>query len=103
MQEKDFLECEFNGDNTKYFAEVTHVDNTSKSFDCRFLDSGDAYTFDSDSMKVTSMFGAISAGSRVADYTLFTADSSQNFNAGGYVAVTFTDGNRFLGELTDID
>ena len=70
MQEKDFLQCEFNNDSTKYIAEITRVN--SNSFDCRFLNSVDAYTFDSNTMRVTSQFGAIPMGSQLANYTLFT-------------------------------
>jgi hypothetical protein len=99
MQEKDFLECEFNGDSTKYVAEITHINGNT--FDCRFLNSGDTYTFDSTNMRVTSQFGAIPMGSQLADYTLFSANSAQSFNTGDYVAVTFADGSRFIGEITD--
>ena len=101
MQEKDFLRCEFNNDSAKYIAEITRVN--SNSFDCRFLNSGDAYTFDSNTMRVTSQFGAIPMGSQLANYTLFTANSTQSFNAGDYAVVTFADGSRFLGEITDTD
>jgi phage-related protein len=101
MKANDFLQCEFNNDSTKYIAEITHVN--SNSFDCRFLNSGDIYTFDSNTMKVTSQFGAIPMGSQLADYTLFTASSTQSFNTGDYVAVTFADGSRFLGEITGTD
>ncbi len=94
MQENDFLVCEFNNDSTKYIAEITHVDNSS--FDCRFLTFGDTYTFDSNSMKVTSQFGAISMGSQLANYTLFTLNTEQSFQQGDYVVVTFADGARFI-------
>jgi hypothetical protein len=101
MQETDFLECEFNGDPAKYILEVTTV--ADASFECRLLSSGEQYTFDADTMTVTSLFGAIPAGSRLATYTRFAASGAQPFQTGGYVAVTFADGSRLLGQLTDVD
>ncbi|MGN6533916.1 MAG: peptidoglycan recognition protein family protein [Ginsengibacter sp.] len=101
MQEKDFIECSFANDNTKYIGDITHVD--ANSFDCRFLNSGELYTFDSETMKVTSLGGAIPIGTQLASYTVFAADTTQNFQNGGYVVVTFADASRQLGQLTDMD
>ena len=101
LHEKDFLQCQFNGDATKYVANITHVNGSS--FDCILLNSGDTYTFDAGSMKVTSQFGVIPMGSQLANYTLYTASDSPDFQTGGFVAVTFTDGTRHLAALTDVD
>lgn len=101
MQEKDFIECSFANDDKKYIGEITKVD--ANSFDCHFLNSGESYTFDSETMKVTSLGGTIPVGTQIADYTLFTTDATQNFQSGGYMVVTFSDGGRLLGQLTDID
>jgi len=101
MQEKDFIECSFANDTAKYIGDITHVD--TNSFDCRFLNSGELYTFDSETMKVTSLAGTIPIGTQIASYTLFTADATQNFKAGSYIVVTSADGSRQLGQLTDVD
>lgn len=70
MQEKDFIECSFANDDKKYIGEITKVD--ANSFDCHFLNSGESYTFDSETMKVTSLGGTIPVGTQIADYTVFT-------------------------------
>ena len=101
MHEKDFIECSFANDATKYIGDITHVD--TNSFDCRFLNSGELYTFDSETMKVTSLAGTIPIGTQIAAYTIFTVDATQNFQAGTYVVITFADGSRLLGQLTDVD
>ena len=98
---KDFIECSFANDATKYIGEITKVD--TNSFDCHFLNSGDFYMFDSDAMKVTSLFGVIPVGNQLADYTIYTANSTQTLHAGGYAVVTFADSSRKLGQLTDVD
>ncbi len=101
MQEKDFIECSFPNDTTKYIGDITHVD--SNSFDCRFVNSGESYTFDSETMKVTSLAGTIPIGTQIAGYTIYTASATQNLQAGSYAVVTFADGSRLLGQLTDVD
>ena len=101
MQEKDFIECSFANDITHYVGEITHVD--SNSFDCRFLNTGESYTFDSETMKVTNFGGTIPIGTQIANYTIFSADATQNFQSAGYVVVSFADGTRLLGQLTDVD
>jgi hypothetical protein len=101
MQEKAFIECSFANDTAKYIGDITHVD--TNTFDCRFLNSGELYTFDSETMKVTSLGGTIPIGTQMASYIIYTVDTSQNFQSGGYVVVTFEDGSRQLGQLTDVD
>ena len=101
MLVNDFIECSFANDETKYIGEVTRSD--ANSFDCRFLSSGDSYSFDADSMKITSLFGAIPVGTQLASYTIYTADSTQSMQSGGFVVVTFADSSRNLGQLTDVD
>jgi hypothetical protein len=101
MQEKDFIDCSFANDTTHYVGEITHVD--SNSFDCRFLNTGESYTFDSETMKVTNFGGTIPIGTQIANYTIFSADATQNFQSAGYVVVSFADGTRLLGQLTDVD
>lgn len=98
---KDFIKCSFANDTTGYIGEITRVDTSS--FDCRLSNSGESYTFDSDTMKVTSLFGTIPVGTQLANYTIYTANSTQNLQAGDYEVVTFADGSRYLGQLTDVD
>ncbi len=101
MKVNDFLECSFSNDDVKYIGEITKSD--TNSFDCVFLSSGDSYTFDADSMKITSLFGAIPAGTQLASYSVYTADATQSLQTGGFAAVTFADNSRKLGQVTDVD
>lgn len=97
----DFIECSFANDATKYIGEITKSD--ASSFDCLFLNSGDSYSFDADSMKITSLFGAIPAGTQLASYTIYTVDSAQSLQTNGFAVVTFADNSRKIGALTNVD
>jgi len=102
MQVHDFISVRFRNDTKTYYAEVKQV-NADNTFDCRFVHTGSQYTFktEPDFLKVVKSTGMYKPGTITGDVTLFT-ETNDTLNTGTNVAVTFDDGNTYLGVIESL-
>lgn len=102
MQAHDFISVRFRNDNKTYYAEVKQVNNDNM-FNCRFVHTGSQYTFKIEPafLRVVKSTGMYHPGTITGDVQLFT-ETTQSLNTGTNVAVTFDDGNTYLGEIESL-
>lgn len=102
MKINDFLKFQFQHSREIFIGLITFVD--SNIFDCQFLGHSDFYRFDANTFKVTSAGGLFLTGSQLSSYTVFGAGNNQNpIQISDFIAITFADNGRYIGQVTDID
>ena len=102
MKKNDFIKFKFEQDSISHIGLITFTDATS--FDCQFLDLQDFHTFDLATLKVTSASGVYPTDSRLSVFTLYSVgETPQSMQVNDFIAITFADYSRFLGQVTDID
>lgn len=104
MQPRDFIAVKFPQEPDKaYFAEIKKV-NANGTFECRFVHSGSLYTFKLETgwLEVVQSSGLFRRGTRTNEVTLFSPIEQQYLAAGGNAAVSFDDGNTYLGRVISL-
>lgn len=93
----DFIGCKFDEDHRRYYAEILEV--LADSVKCRFIHSDSRYTLSTEN-RVLSSTGAFQPGHRFVIDVYYVGEQSESYNS---IAVTFSDGKRYIGELLTND